>query len=319
MGLSQKRVSWYGDIIGCSLFYLLIAGILLFAEAKVNAQTFVGTCGFQGKVYLAARDSTAGLAGWRVNLSGPIDTFTISDSAGHYVFRDLPEGYYLVSEETKPGWYQVQPPPFQRLPDSVAANKAGLLKNLFEISIHAYNYRRTPLIDGGGGGAYTGYTIPDSMVLSVEGSNVATVQEDLITYTATSAKGYGVIQCVEDSNGFFSIGFESPLFNDAARWNIGKYIITINAVEIANDSCRDIASVPFDFGNAPASTLQGILFNDANGNGRRDGLEAGIPGSKIFVGGPTIDSTTTDSSGMYIFTGLPLGIYHISQEIPAGW
>ncbi|MDP3998055.1 MAG: SdrD B-like domain-containing protein, partial [bacterium] len=45
-----------------------------------------------------------GLENWTINLTGTVNTSTVTDADGNYSFEDLPAGDYSVSETQKPGW-----------------------------------------------------------------------------------------------------------------------------------------------------------------------------------------------------------------------
>jgi hypothetical protein len=88
-------------------------------------------------------------------------------------------------------------------------------------------------------------------------------------------------------------------------------------------------------GNGPASTistsantasLSGEIFQDNNGNGILDNGESGLAGRTIFLdlNDDGIDdagdlSTTTDSTGHYLFSALAAGSYTVRQELPSGF
>ena len=79
-------------------------------------------------------------------------------------------------------------------------------------------------------------------------------------------------------------------------------------------------------GTVPLDTLslEGEIFNDANGNGTLDGGEVGISGVSLSVfvqGGLTaLESTTTNGSGVYDFTGLAAGNYYVQiNTLPSGY
>jgi serine-aspartate repeat-containing protein C/D/E len=87
-----------------------------------------------------------------------------------------------------------------------------------------------------------------------------------------------------------------------------------------------------DFGNAPiqvstgSGVIQGILFNDANGNGTRQKKEKPLAGWQVFAdvnndglleaGEP---AATSDAAGNYGITGLGAGVYHIREFLQPGW
>jgi hypothetical protein len=51
-----------------------------------------------------------GLAGWTINLTGPVVRTTVTGPGGTYSFTGLPAGKYIISEVLQPGWTQTAPP-----------------------------------------------------------------------------------------------------------------------------------------------------------------------------------------------------------------
>jgi hypothetical protein len=67
-------------------------------------------------------------------------------------------------------------------------------------------------------------------------------------------------------------------------------------------------------------SLDGIKFNDQNGNHQKDAGEPGLAGWTITLTGSAGTSTaTTGSDGRYTFTNVPAGKYTISETQQAGW
>jgi len=73
--------------------------------------------------------------------------------------------------------------------------------------------------------------------------------------------------------------------------------------------------------------VSGVLFNDENGNGTRDGGEAGIAGATVTLSGPTVSVTVgvsvartavTNVNGVYTFTGVAEGQYTLQADLPTG-
>jgi cysteine-rich repeat protein len=86
----------------------------------------------------------------------------------------------------------------------------------------------------------------------------------------------------------------------------------------------------YDFGNYKANRIWGYKYEDLNANGAWDGGESGLPNWTIYLDDnlnnlPDANEpqTTTDSTGMYEFTGLLIGQYHagymVREVIPEGW
>ena len=75
-----------------------------------------------------------------------------------------------------------------------------------------------------------------------------------------------------------------------------------------------------------SSVIQGVKWNDVNGNGVQDGAESGLSGWTLYLdqnvngqfdaGEPT---AITDGSGAYTFTGLFSGSYAVAELPQAGW
>ena len=72
---------------------------------------------------------------------------------------------------------------------------------------------------------------------------------------------------------------------------------------------------------AQTGNVTGTVYNDLNGNGIKDGTEVGISAAVLFAdinangvndsGEPT---ATTNSSGLYTISGIPVGTYNIIAE-----
>ena len=86
---------------------------------------------------------------------------------------------------------------------------------------------------------------------------------------------------------------------------------TTKAVTVTSGS-----SASANFGFELQSSVNGVVFNDVNGNGTQDSGEAGISGITVTLaksGGSTI-TTATIGNGSYSFTGLTDGTYTVSVE-----
>ncbi len=85
------------------------------------------------------------------------------------------------------------------------------------------------------------------------------------------------------------------------------------------------ALIGYLFGEIPAASIAGYVWNDENNDGVRDaGETTGIPNVQIHltgidVNGPVNVTTTTDASGAYSFGPLSAGNYTVTETQPAAW
>ena len=82
-----------------------------------------------------------------------------------------------------------------------------------------------------------------------------------------------------------------------------------------------------NFGNREKiGTIQGSIWNDANGDRIRGASESALSDWTVFLdidgdglAGATEPTTTTNSVGAYTFTRVPVGTYAVTEVLPAGW
>ena len=92
---------------------------------------------------------------------------------------------------------------------STQANKDGVTSSLVNISANAYQFKIRPTTMGGGGGNYSGYTIPSKMKADDNGSYATgTVGTSTVTITGTSKINTAwVATCTSDYTGKTSIAY----------------------------------------------------------------------------------------------------------------
>jgi hypothetical protein len=73
-----------------------------------NSTPADGVESLSGQVF-ADDGSETGLPGWCVRVSGPITATAVTDSAGSFVFTNLPLGVYTVCEVIPSGWTETTP------------------------------------------------------------------------------------------------------------------------------------------------------------------------------------------------------------------
>jgi hypothetical protein len=104
----------------------------------------------------------------------------------------------------------------------------------------------------------------------------------------------------------------------SARYFIGD----IDEVELFNRALtqQEVQAI-FQAGSAGKckGRIEGIKWNDANGNGVINTGETGLAGWTIQLTGPVNQTTTTGANGSYSFTGLPPGTYTVAEVLQSGW
>jgi len=75
----------------------------------VSSGSAGGTASIDGQVYVDASPSYPGLAGWCVQVTGPVTATAVTDSYGNYWFPGLPAGTYTVCETVQAGWHETFP------------------------------------------------------------------------------------------------------------------------------------------------------------------------------------------------------------------
>lgn len=72
-----------------------------------------------------------------------------------------------------------------------------------------------------------------------------------------------------------------------------------------------------DFTLLGQGVIQGVVFEDINGNGRKDVAEPGLAG--VTINRSTGPAGTTDANGVYRFTNVNPGSYDITVNVPNGY
>ena|SRR5258706_51408 len=92
---------------------------------------------------------------------------------------------------------------------STQANKDGVTSSLVNIAANAYQFKIRPTTMGGGGGKYTGYTVPSKMAKDDNGTYAAgTVGTNSVTLTGTSTINTAwVATCTADDTGKTTVSY----------------------------------------------------------------------------------------------------------------
>jgi len=252
-----------------------------------------------------------GLQGWTVNLldqNGNIVATTTSAGDGTYSFSNLGPGLYTIEEVNQNGWYQTQPvnPPGTYTVQAISStNPSGLDFGNFQlvnVTGEVYNDRNgNGNLDQGETGLQ-GWTV---LLLNPAGNTVATTTSDV----------NGNYEFDNLFPGTFTV--EEIL---QAGW-IQTQPVNPNYYQFMTQS--GLNETGLDFGNfVNSENFSGTVYNDLAGNGVLDGSDYGLAGWTINVlnaSNNVVASTTSDSSGNYSFTDLPVQQYTIEEIVQTGW
>ena len=96
-----------------------------------------------------------------------------------------------------------------------------------------------------------------------------------------------------------------------------------NATSYITTQASASATVTYHYTyQAPTGSIGDRVFFDANGNGIQDAGEKGIAGDTVTLynsSGVAIATTTTDTQGNYLFSGLSAGNYTVGFGLPTGY
>ena len=246
-----------------------------------------------------------------------------TDADGNYLFEELPAGEYTITVDTAtlPSGMIQSSDPDGSLDDMTSYNLSGGENNLNQ----DFGYTGTGAIgdtiwndadgDGAQGAGETGLSgVAVSIEADIDGDGISDYTETIVT----------------DSNGNYLFG----------NLPAGNYTITVDPATLpigysqsgdpdgTNDNATtlilgtDENNLDQDFGyNGGTGSIGDTIFFDVNGNGTQDGSESGLPGVTVSLTGdvdgdgiPDTITTATDSSGAYLFDGLPAGDYTITVD-----
>ncbi|MBU2954815.1 SdrD B-like domain-containing protein [Marinobacter sp. F3R08] len=292
--------------------------------------------------------SESGIAGVEIVLSGTdwqgrsVDRTTTTDNSGNYQFEDLPPGTYSVTEPDQPtGTANGK---------TNAGATGGTVSGVDETPSRISNIDLPPatVLEGlDFGELATGRSIFGRVFLDRNASDIydeddSGLEGQRIELSGVDINGNNVdVVSLTNADGTFAFT-ELPA---------GVYTLTqpnqpggtSNGVTIAGSAGGDATlpevipsaianidltaqniSVGNDFGElvnpaSPGRSISGRVFHDLDRNALYDGDDVGLGGQTIVLWGvdndnnPVNATTVTASDGTYIFTGLPPGLYRLTQ------
>jgi hypothetical protein len=140
-----------------------------------------------------------------------------------------------------------------------------------------------------------------------------------LVLTLNLGGGADALNVASGSNAIVNMG---PSSGDITVNGNGNTVININGGGSFSSNPSAIISAP----PAPSGIITGVIYNDTNGNGKRDKNEKGLAGRQVFLDlnhngkhdkGEAI--TTTAADGAYHFAHLAPGNYLVREMPVTGW
>jgi len=281
--------------------------------------------------------------------SNAVLAISFTDASGHYLFPDLPNGTYYVGFSNLPSGFAFtmagqgtaatdsDPNPSSGLtaPVTLTGNThitdvdAGLVQVANLIGLGTLGDRVWYDTDGNG--------IQDAGELGVAGVTVTLYAQNgttILATTTTNAQGNYIFTGL--SAGTFVVGFSdlplgftiSPKNADSQGLN-GESNSDVNSATQKTDQVvlgmgEDKMSV--DMGIVPpagTASLGDFVWFDLNSDGLQSPGEPGVTGVMVTLfdnSQNVLKTTSTDANGLYGFTGLIPGTYHVGfSNLPAGY
>ncbi len=271
----------------------------LAALTNVNFSDALITGSISGVVETSSRVLNGAMVYLDANNNGVLDPgelSTITDSSGQYSFANLPPGQYIVRQVLPLGYSQTKPT--NNFGDHVTL--AGLQ------AVPNENF-----IDENGTGSVSG--VVDSgdeplagVTVFLDANNDGQLDDGELD-TVTNSAGQYTFNNVVPGKYIVRQILPAEDVQVTPGDNYGDHITVGPLAVITNQNFIDAPITGWISGTVTVGStdLAGItVYLDANNNGKLD------PGEM---------STTTNSSGQYSFSGVPLGSYVIRQILPAGY
>jgi uncharacterized repeat protein (TIGR02059 family)/LPXTG-motif cell wall-anchored protein len=274
-------------------------------------------------------------------------TTTTTDANGAYLFENLPLGSYKVSVTTPTG---MRSAPAARGTDAGLdsstgnATSANLITNGDSDTTLDFGFWAPPAVVGSrvwndlnangiqdpGEPGIAGVTLS---ITKADGSPALDINGAQVGNTTTDADGNYLFKDLPFGSAY-KVTVESTLSNyvtspagvgtdravDSSTGNATSAVMGIN----------QLTDFTLDFGYVAKVSVGNLVWTDTNRDGIKDSGEPGMPGVTLSITkadgtavtnvfGAAVTTTTTDSSGAYVFADLPPGSYKVSVTDPAGY
>jgi hypothetical protein len=249
-----------------------------------------------------------GLSGWTVQLvnsAGTVVASKVTGTGGTYSFANVGPGTYTVREVLQSGWVQTSTPTNFTVAATSGQNVGSLLFGDFKLVTYSgtvYNDLNGNGVMDPGEKALSKWTVN---LLNSNGTVVASVTTNGTgTYSfANLGPGHWTIQEVNQSGWYQTQPANPP----------GTYVF-------AATSGTNQAGL--NYGNFQEITVSGSVYNDLNGDGKRQGSEPGLANWTVELlntSGNVVASATTNSSGNYTIGQVFPGTFRLVEILQSGW
>ncbi len=280
-----------------------------------------------------------GLAGWTVFLdlnlnevADPLEPTTLTDAYGVYTFLGIGEGTYQLKEVLPAGWYPSPDFATMQTVDVMAGDTTdaedfanftvlnGSIRGVVWNDVNRSGARDTNL-----SGDYTEPGLADWKVyLDLNRNGVPDAPEPVALTDANGVYVFEDLQVGEyDVREVLPSGWETaPTFSEDQSIRVFSGLETL-AADFAN----------FNISTAIPGSISGVVWDDVDGDGRRDVdpttgafTDPGIAGWTIYldldangVMGPSEPVATSGADGSYTFSAVAPGSVKVVEAKPAGW
>ena len=268
-------------------------------------------------------------------VGNPVSKTTTTNASGAYSFPNLTTGTYQVTETQPAGYTQGENTPGIPTDGTVSGDTiSSITINGAQNLVH-YDFGETKPVTIGD------YVWNDANANGIQDSGELGINGVTLTLTGTNAYGVAVTDnATTSSNGaylFSEVPGTYTVTVDSSNFSGSGALVGYNASPTLQGSNTAIDSNPnpsgttpsllgnagsdltIDFGYYKNVAIGNFVWNDLNGNGVQDGGEPGIAGVMLTLTGTTgsgqsiTETTTTDASGLYLFTEAP-GTYTVTVD-----
>ena len=248
--------------------------------------------------------SEPGLENWRIRLAlgETLVDSVLTDVNGNYSFTNLTAGTYTVSEVLQSGW-------IQSLPGTPGTYGIVITSGVAAAEKDFGNYQL---------GSISGIKFHDQ-----NGNGVKDGGEPGLSGWQIRITGPSESSILTDGAGAYSFTSLVPgtyIVSEVHQSGWGQtYPVSPTMHTVALGSGTAVTGQ--DFGNFRLGSISGMKFEDLNADGAKNAGELALSDWRIRLrlGGVQVDSTMTDGSGNYTFTGLLAGTYTVSEAVQSGW